>query len=329
MDSADIARVRSLPLSAVLEGLGATRDPKDPKHNWRYGGSRITVTEALFYDHNEAGARHRMKGGRAGGAGAIDLVQYLKDVDFRGAVKALGGLPVRAAPRPMPVPVVGKHPPVSQRPPPTPAANSERARSYLITRRALPARLVDVVLGTGAVFADTQGNVVFRLTNAAGSPVGYELRGTYEKPYHSVHGEKGLFVTQANSARIAVFVESGIEALSYRALRGAGLIVSTTGSAVELPATFARALADRGFTLVAAFNADAAGDRQAARLGERLGFTLHRDRPDSRFGKDWNDQLQRQRVVAAGEGARLPAGVRSEIGTGRSSPQAPEALWTR
>jgi hypothetical protein len=185
------------------------------------------------------------------------------------------------------------------------------------------------VLATGAVFADTQGNVVFRLTNAAGTQVGYELRGTHEKPYHSVHGEKGLFVTQADPSRTAVFVESGIEALSYRALRGAGLIVSTTGSAVELPTTFARKLAERGYTLIAAFNADGAGDRQASRLAERLGLPLHRDRPDSRFGKDWNDQLQHERAVVAGEGARTSAGLRAKNDAQRASPEPPEAAWTR
>src|SRR5277367_2128790 len=92
MHKDDIARIRDLPLEAVLRRLGAERDPKDPAHNWRLGASRITVTDARFYDHNGAGALHRMRDGRAGGGGAIDLVQYLKDVGFREAVRALDGL---------------------------------------------------------------------------------------------------------------------------------------------------------------------------------------------------------------------------------------------
>src|ERR1700730_19000433 len=92
MDSAEITRVRAIPLAAVLERLGAERDPKDPARNWRIGGSRITVNDSLFYDHNQAGARHRMREGRAGGAGAIDLVQYVKDVGFVAAVRALGAV---------------------------------------------------------------------------------------------------------------------------------------------------------------------------------------------------------------------------------------------
>src|ERR1700676_1215919 len=92
MDKDDIARIRSLPLEAVLHSLGAERDPKDPAHNWRLGPSRITVTDARFFDHNGAGALHRMREGRAGGGGAIDLVQYLRDIGFREAVRELGGL---------------------------------------------------------------------------------------------------------------------------------------------------------------------------------------------------------------------------------------------
>src|ERR1700689_2192879 len=69
MDKDEIARVRALPLEAVLQRLGATRDPKDPAHNWRLGASRITVTDERFYDHNGAGALHRVRGGRGGGRG--------------------------------------------------------------------------------------------------------------------------------------------------------------------------------------------------------------------------------------------------------------------
>src|SRR5271163_1065511 len=117
MHKDDIARIRDLPLEAVLQRLGAARDPKDPAHNWRLGASRITVTDSRFFDHNEAGALHRMRDGRAGGGGAIDLVQYLKDVGFREAVRELDGLVVPAiAPvvastrtsadtRPLPTPV--------------------------------------------------------------------------------------------------------------------------------------------------------------------------------------------------------------------------------
>jgi hypothetical protein len=294
MDKDDIARIRAFPLEAVLHSLGAVRDPKDPAHNWRLGESRITVMDARFYDHNGAGALHRMRGARAGGGGAIDLVQYLKDIGFREAVRELGALAssgksfgsvtTAAAPAPQPGDV---------RPWPTPAPDrAARAHWYLTKARMIPESIALQEMQSGRVFADVRGNVVFRLRNEAGQEIGYEVRGTYEKPYHSVHGEKGMFVTKGDRTRSAAFVESGIEALSYRALRGTGLVLSTTGSAIERPVMMARLLQARGFEIVTAFNADKSGDRMAERMREFLGSEVRRDRPAHDRGKDWNEQLK-------------------------------------
>ena len=298
MDKDDIARIRALPLEAVLHSLGAERDPKDPARNWRLGASRITVTEARFFDHNAAGALHRMREGRAGGGGAIDLVQYLKDIGFREAVRELGGLassresfgPVTAKPASAPLSS-------DARPRPAPAPDrAARAHWYLTATRMIPETIVEREMQSGRVFADARGNVVFRLRDERGQEVGYEVRGTYEKPYHSVHGEKGLFITKGDDTRRAAFVESGIEALSYRALRGTGLILSTTGSAIERPATMARLLKARGYEIVTAFNADKSGDRMADKMRELLGSEVRRDRPWGDRGKDWNEQLKSLRA---------------------------------
>jgi len=290
MDEHDIARLRAIPLAEVMASLGAERDPKDPAHNWRLGASRITVTDVRFYDHNGAGALHRMRNGRAGGAGAIDLIQYVKDVSFREAIRELGGLESIRATSVMASKLASRAPAADTRPPPAPSADRAiRAAWYLTAVRGIPESLVHEEMTAGRVFGDTRGNVVFRLRDVGGSEVGYEVRGTHEKPFHSVHGQKGLFMTKADGAKIAAFVESGIEALSYRALRGAGLVVSTTGSAIERPLVLAQTLRDRGYEVVTALNADQAGDRMAARMGERLGEPLQRDRPTA---KDWNDELR-------------------------------------
>jgi len=293
MDQDDIARIRALPLEAVLQRLGAERDPKDPAHNWRLGTSRITVTDARFYDHNGAGALHRMRDGRAGGGGAIDLVQYLKDVGFREAVRELDGLEVSSAVAPVDASASISQASADTRPLPTPAPDrAARAHWYLTAVRMIPEAIVEQELQSNQLFADARGNVVFRLRDEAGREVGYEVRGTYDKPYHSVHGEKGMFITKGDRVRTVAFVESGIEALSYRALRGTGLIVSTTGSAIEKPATMARLLKARGYEIVTAFNADKSGDRMADRLRELVGSEVRRDRPSGDRGKDWNEHLK-------------------------------------
>ena len=314
MEKDDIARIRDLPLGAVLHHLGALRDPRDPAHNWRLGASRITVTEARFYDHNAAGALHRMRDGRAGGGGAIDLVQYLKDVGFREAVRELGGLEIWRAVIPVPK-AVSNRTAADTRPLPAPAPDRiARAHWYLTAVRMIPEAIVEQGLQSKEVFADARGNVVFRLRDQAGQEVGYEVRGTYDKPYHSVHGEKGMFFAKGDRTRTAAFVESGIEALSYRSLRGSGLIVSTTGSAVEKPAAMARLLKARGYEIVAAFNADRSGDRMADRLRELVGSEVMRDRPALELGKDWNEHLrslrgERRARPAPGFDSRQEKGV--------------------
>jgi hypothetical protein len=319
MDQDDIARIRAVPLETVLQRLGAERDPKDPAHNWRLGASRITVTDARFYDHNEAGALHRMRDGRAGGGGAIDLIQYVKDVGFREAARELAGLAASGERVVSVTPKTADAPrSADARPRPTPAPDrAVRAHWYLTTARMIPASIVEEEMKSGGVFADARGNVVFRLRDETGREVGYEVRGTYEKPYHSVHGEKGLFVTKGDGSRRAAFVESGIEALSYRALRGSGLVLSTTGSAIERPATMARLLKARGYEIVTAFNADRSGDRMAARLHELLGGDARRDRPSPEHGKDWNEQLK-----SLGAEERVGSDLRSAP---RSIPDAPSA----
>src|ERR1019366_5116181 len=157
MESAEIVRVRAIPLALVLERLGAERDPKDPARNWRLGASRITVTESRFFDHNQAGALHRMRDAKAGGGGAIDLVQYLKDVGFRDAVRELGALVTSHS-------HVGAQatPPMSRntsvrstadtRPLPMPASDRvARARWYLTEVRAIPEPVVNRALQSGSV----------------------------------------------------------------------------------------------------------------------------------------------------------------------------------
>jgi hypothetical protein len=326
MDSGEIARVRAIPLALVLERLGAERDPKDPARNWRLGASRITVSESRFFDHNQAGALHRMRETKAGGGGAIDLVQYLKDVSFPDAVRELGSLVASRPHVAAATPLKSRNTSVSARadtrPSPRPAPDRlARAHWYLTQVRAIPEAVVNAALQNGNVFADTKGNVVFRLSDETGREVGFEVRGTYDKPYHSVHGEKGLFITKADRALTAAFVESGVEALSYQAVRGSGLVVSTTGSAIERPARMAGALKERGYEIIAAFNADKAGDRLAERLSAHLAGAVRRDRPDERLGKDWNELLQRQPARRGGDASDV---------SGRSLPSplgSPSEPW--
>lgn len=286
MDDRELSHLRAVPLESVLEGLGAKRDPKDPKHNWKIGGSRITLSEQQFFDHN----RER------GGGGAIDLVRHVTGYTFREAVTWLSGIggvmtterqPQRAA-----APV--SPPDTTEQPAPDPN-RLLRVRWYLTEKRAIPEAIVTREIEGGRIYADGRGNAVFRLRDETNREIGYELRGTYDKAFHSVAGAKGLYFTGTKSGKVAAFVESGIEALSYHALKNDVLAISTTGNAIELPERMGKHLIERGYRIITAFNADRDGDRMSERLNERLNGVAIRDRPDKQYGKDWNLQLRAQR----------------------------------
>lgn len=270
MDESDLQRVRAIPLEAVLERFGARRARNDPKRNWKCEASRITVRGALFYDHVR----------EAGGCGAIDLACHLGGWGFREALAWLGGdSALIEQARPMVSPSSEES---RSLPPPIPDPSQlSRVRRYLTRERAIPKGIVERLIDKGQLFADAKGNAVFVLRDEALKAVGYELRGTSGKPFHCVAGErKGLFFARLSKDKVATFVESGIEALSYLALHPKRLAISTTGNAVELPEVMGGRLLDLGYRLYAGFNANREGDRMSQRLTERLGGRMLRDRPD-------------------------------------------------
>lgn len=326
-------RLRAVPVVGLLDRIGATRNPKDPQYNWDYEGMRIVTAREdtqKWYDDNKAGAAHRFAEqtgvARWGGYGAVDLLMYVYDVDFREAKRRLGGnvsrvLPAAALAKPnasaQSVPAARTSPGAAVYALPVPhAPGLHQVRRYLTTTRAIPPDVVDAAIAQGRVFAARENgyqHAVFRLDEAAPAGVregvGFALRGVANKPFHGVRGEKGLFYTSApdvaagtqvtdesgkalEAPKIAAFTESAIEALSYKALRGNVLAIAISGSAVEMPAREAARLVRLGYQLVAAYNADAKGDQLSSQLAASVNVPVTRDRPDARYGKDWNDELK-------------------------------------
>ena len=300
MDADAIARLRSIPLETVLESFGAQRDPKD-RHNWLIGGSRIVVTGEKFADQHLAGATHRLKTEKGGG-GAIDLTQYLGNLSFMDAVRRLGGVDaVQIAAKRQAIAAVTIAKKVDEEtPPPVPdPTRIARVRWYLTEVRAIPANIVDVAIRSGRVFAESRGdrvNAVFRLTDAANRDAGFSIRGTHpEKSYHQTLAPKGVYSIHANEEKLVTFVESAIDAMSFKALGKSGLAISVTGTSIKIPTEAGQELVKRGYQLVMGFDADNGGDDLSKNLSKSLGGTFRRDRPDLNIGKDWNQLLVAQR----------------------------------
>lgn len=291
--------LRDIPLREILVALGCAPDPKDPKFNWRTPAGRISTSRenpAQWYNHDQS----------VGGGGAIDLVMHLNGWDFKAAVAwlaarfgaetAVSSARVHAARlAETEAQLAAKLPAPSPLPKPCPEA--QRAiRDYLVRGRGLPEELVKIALDRGAVFAARYGkyiNAAFKLAapdDLDGEAVGVELRGIGDKAFHGVRGAKGLFRVGRGECRELVVCESAIEALSYYALHGKpGLwavgTAGDSGAGVEL----AQRLAANGAEVIAAQNADDAGNRQARRLIKAVPSAV-RHRPQE--ANDWNDLLR-------------------------------------
>jgi hypothetical protein len=271
---------RDLPLESVLERLGCIQDHKDKK-NWRTPVGRITVDGVKFYAHEQA----------KGGGGAIDLVMLVEETDYKGAVNRLakdfgtGAVLAQAVAtiKPAIESAAKATPPPYRVPEPNPE-NWPKVRQYLTEVRRLSGQLVDRLHELGKVYADRYSNAVFLLDKA----LGVELRGTGEKPFHGVRGEKAPFIMADRGEKKVAFVESSIDAISLWELGFKGRIVSMSGNSAALAKEKAAIYRKQGLTIVAAFDNDSAGEKMAANLG----YPRERIYPK---GKDWNDDLRMKR----------------------------------
>jgi hypothetical protein len=277
---------RQLPLEAVLERLGCVRDSKD-RNNWRTPIGRVSVAGMKFYAHDQA----------KGGGGAIDLVMMLEQTDYKGAVgilsndfgkntvisEVVNNLKQQADIEKMPYVAPEKCP-----------ENWQTVRQYLTKVRCISEKLIDKLHEMGRLYADKYRNAVFVL----GKGEGVELRGTGDKPFHGVRGTKSPFYLQERGEKKVAFVESSIDALSLHDMGFKGRIVSTAGNSTEYARKLAEMHKEAGFTVVAAFDNDKAGEKMAANLQacERLRSK----------GKDWNDDLRNHRTTSQEREAMKP-----------------------
>lgn len=276
---------RDMPLEGVLERLGCERDPKDRK-NWRTPAGRITVDGSKFFAHDVG----------KGGGGAIDLTMMVEQTDYKGAVNWLARefgtgavLEQTVAVAKRAVEVAAKAPPQPYKAPEPSPEHWPRVRHYLTEVRRLSAGFVDRVHELGKLYADRYANAVFVL----GKGEGVELRGTGEKPFHGVRGEKKPFIMADRGEPKVAFVESAIDAMSLSELGFKGRIVSMAGSSAAQAKERAEMYRQQGLTVVAAFDNDRAGEQMAAQLG------YPRERIYPEHGKDWNDDLRVKRATPA------------------------------
>ena len=271
--------LRAIPLAKVLPLCGAQPDSHDP-HRWHTPEGVLSVTDAQFMNWNRA----------VGGGGAIDLVIHLKHMDFKAAV----GWLVRYFPD------VRSSQPVTPRPPPhgqlplPDSAKLGRVQHYLSRQRGIAPALTEPLIQAGTLYADAKANAVFILLGKNNLPVGAELRGTTERPWHGLapgsRKDRGFFATPLSPTVLddwpLILCESAIDALSCLAIYPRHRCLSTAGARPN-PKWLAAIIAQAS-QVYCGFDADPTGDAMAHAM-IALHPTVKRLRPSLH---DWNDMLR-------------------------------------
>jgi hypothetical protein len=244
-------QLRAIPLETVLRLCGAQPDRHD-KCKWHTAAGTLSVTGAKFINWNSG----------VGGGGAIDLVMHLRRLPFKEALEWLE----EAFPHPPP-PEPSPARPALKIPPPDPR-HLWRAQGYLIHQRGLPAALLDPLIQSGLLYADSRANAVFVLLGKENIPVGAELRGTADRRWRGMapgsRKDLGFFsipALNAPSPMPIILCESAIDALSCSVLHPGHCCISASGARPNpewLPA-----LVGQGLQIYCGFDADPVGETAA------------------------------------------------------------------
>jgi len=273
-----INRIRSMPLTDVLQAVGAQPDRND-KARWHTVKGTISVTGAKFFNWNSG----------TGGGGAIDLAIQLCDFDFRTAVAWLNGHLHEFQEAPT---VTVPQPSTFKLPAPAPGC-LDRVVQYLLDKRCIPLRLVTQLIDASDFYADHRANAVFLTRGPRRNPVGAELRGTGPQVWRGMapgsRKDQGYFCLRDTHSNAAIICESAIDAISCFTLHPDHSCISTAG-ATRSPAWLA-SVTQQYSHVYCGFDADPTGDAMAEDM-IKAHPSIIRLRPSQH---DWNDQLRTQR----------------------------------
>ena len=267
--------LRAIPLETVLPLCGAQKD-HDDKRKWHTSAGTLSVTGAKFMNWHDS----------VGGGGAIDLVMHLNHLGFKAAVDWLA----HHFPGVLPPPPVPPIPPSQLRLPPPDPSKLGRVKEYLAQQRGITPTLLDPLIQSGTLYADTRANAVFLLLGKESLPVGAELRGTTQRVWRGLapgsQKDLGYFSIPVTPLPGIILCESAIDAISCFALHPHHRCLSTAGARPN--PRWLQPLLDQGHPVYCGFDADPTGD-DMARAMTALHPIVKRLRPPKH---DWNDVLR-------------------------------------
>ena len=309
--------------AVVLERRGWQLDKRDStRHCWKY---RRGAGEVLIVNHEGRGWWDPTGDGKGD---VFALVQFLEPgISFgrvRRALRVLGGIapafPVAPAAKREKAPEL---PPAERWSARRPLSRGSRTWRYLTGERALEAPVLIAASRADALREGPYGSAWFAHRDGAGEVVGIEMRGPDYRGF-SADGDKTLFrlpgrlpsSTTVPVTRLVV-CEAPIDAMSLAGierLRTDTLYVATAGAmgpetVAALQALLRDLAAQPDAVLVQATDADAPGERHAARLAALAAEAGVRSGRILPFGgrNDWNDVAQARRREALGQPHPVPA----------------------
>jgi len=322
----DLTALRALDLHLVMERLGI-RPVARYAHSVEYhlpDGRQISITshpsnakagaQAMFQVWN--GDSYR--GGKPGGAGAIDLVMTITGQPFRNALGILAALNCRTAKTTETEPTLHLQTVHRTTLPDRTDEGLPAMLRYLCEMRKLPLYIVEPLVAREIIYAhvhcyrhEVTGtkrsfvNAVFVMRDdRSGQPAGSMIRGCYDGrtprkstlPFHNGSHAAFWIGEKLEDARTIVITESPIECLSWLAMHPdcSHLHCRTYGGARwRVVRDIFGTVKAAGATLICAFNNDREGNRSAEefeRLAETDGVSVTVDLPED--ADDWNNSLR-------------------------------------
>ena len=306
----DADKLRALSIDDVLRRMYDAElepDSRDDHASRKFvlaDGRKIAVSQG------KTGADVWVEQGGKGQRGAINLVMYLDELDYKSAVRMLASHFDAQA-------VTSEHArnllerasaeikKISTEPVPAPAPDPThwpRVKRWLNEVRGIPKKLIDMLHDRGLLYADSRGNATFVRANG-----GAFQRGTTDTPFHRAIGgaDCGPFVIPGTDKNV-ILVEAAIDAVAVKSTKPSATVIASGGD--MLPPEKLRKWVPDGSQVFAAHDADKRGDA-VAKLAATA-FNAIRMRP---VGKDWAETVLNEpgRVDAMFRGADTDHGLKT------------------
>lgn len=272
------ARQTDLPSYLLARGEPLTKKGNEYRHGIH--NSLIVKGNTYFWNSKQTGGS------------SLDFMMDFYGMTFQQAIEELTGEHSKQV-----VPYV----PVLHEPKvlvmPDKADNAKRVWAYLVQTRKISQLAVKLCFDKHLIYQDTNGNVVFRMTNITGEVVGAEIRGTGTIRYTGItegskYGYGFNLSIGANCERMIVF-ESAIDLLSFISLQGIDkldgrVLVSMAGLKEQTLLDMAKERSIPLDKVCCCVDRDAAGLKFADDMKLKHGTNIYLP-PDG--VKDWNELL--------------------------------------